>query len=82
MGEKIEEILVGEGVDFVEVEDESVMYDKYFANPTFWDDRIIAYGTDPIAVHDLAKKKGFEEPVIDYMRDPSKKYLDPRKFNK
>jgi hypothetical protein len=47
---------------------------KYVAFASFTDEKVIASGKDPIKVHERAVKKGFKDPVIDYVHEEGVPY--------
>lgn len=49
--------------------------EKYVAFADFNNKKIIAYGKDPGKVIEEARKKGYQEPVLMYIRDPRKTYI-------
>ena len=50
-------------------------HNKYVAFASFNDNTIVAYGKNPARVIKKAERKGFERPVIVFIRDPKKTYI-------
>ena len=45
---------------------------QYVAVEDFDSSKVIVAGDDPVTIHTLAREKGFDDPVLFYVRDRSK----------
>jgi hypothetical protein len=50
--------------------DASRYYNKYVAEPSFSDKKVVAFGEDPTEVFKEARQKGYRHPVMFYVPHP------------
>ena len=64
----------------IQEQDASKYYDNYVAQISFKDHTIVSYGKDPEKILGEARKKGYSDPVIFYVPDPSIPQIYSAKF--